>query len=87
MTGPSCLVLLPGQVAWAIPPLLSFLLPGQVAWAIPPLLSFLLPGQVAWAVPPLFLLLFARPGHLGRVPAVLIICGPELVAWAKFSQF
>ncbi len=47
----------------------------------------LLPGQVAWAVSPLFLLLFARPGHLGRVPAVLIICGPELVAWAKFSQF
>jgi hypothetical protein len=71
MTGPSCLVLLPGQVAWAIPPLLSFLLP----------------GQVAWAVPPLFLLLFARPGHLGRVPAVIIICGPELVAWAKSSQF
>ena len=48
---------------------------------------FRLPGQVTWAVPPLFLLLFARPGHLGRVPAVIIICGPELVAWAKFSQF
>jgi hypothetical protein len=39
MTGPSCLVLLPGQVAWAIPPLLSFLLPGQVAWAVSPRFS------------------------------------------------